>query len=153
MKRVTNLADVYSFAPDQWTPLAGRGVFQEIVDNARVVLNMPYACMYCFDHAQDTIQVVSVSAPLRGLVRHGHLLAQRTIENYGNYQAKPINHTSADLLKTLEGQTYQRSVLKADLKYTSDWDNIIGWVLGFRQFMPKLVSCSIFRLSSRRARC
>jgi signal transduction histidine kinase len=135
MKRATNLADLYRFAPDKWTALAGRGVFQEIVDNARVVLNTPYACMYCFDHTQDTIQIVSVSAPLRGLVRHGHLLAQRTIENYGDHQAKPINHASADLLKTLEGQTYQKSVLKADLGYVGYWDNILGWMLGFRHYM------------------
>jgi signal transduction histidine kinase len=135
MKRATNLADLYRFAPDKWTALAGRSVFQEIVDNARVVLNTPYACMYCFDHTQDTIQIVSVSAPLHGLVRHGHLLAQRTIENYGNHQAKPINHASADLLKTLEGQVYQKSVLKADLAYVGYWDNVLGWMLGFRHYM------------------
>jgi signal transduction histidine kinase len=135
MKRVTNLADLYRFAPDQWTSLAGRGVFQEIVDNARVVLNTPYACMYCFDHAQDTLQIVSVSAPLRGIVRQGDQLARRTLENYGDHKAKPINHASTDVLKALEGQVHRQSVLKSDLGYFNYWNHILGWVLGFRHYM------------------
>ncbi len=135
MKRITNLADVYSFAPDQWTSLAGRGVFQEIVDNARVVLNTPYACMYCFDQAQDTIQVVSVSAPLRGLVRQGVLLARRNIEHFSDHTAKPINHASVDVLKVLDGRVYRQSVLKSDLGYFSYWNSVLGWALGFRHYM------------------